>query len=146
MCLYLCISVCVYLFRGLHVVSRCVFACSLVCVNLSISCIFFSIGVGFYSVLELPCPLDEKLDAFKGMLTVLHKNPQVILSNKTNFYAFLATCSAWQSPPQEPIASGLREVIMKVKEQNPTMWDRVLNKFSNTYPVGALVQLYQLPL
>jgi len=98
------------------------------------------------SVLELPCPLDEKLDAFKGMLTVLHKNPQVILSNKTNFYAFLATCSAWQSPPQEPIASGLREVIMKVKEQNPTMWDRVLNKFSNTYPVGALVQLYQLPL
>lgn len=96
------------------------------------------------SVLELPCPLTERVQAFSGMISILHKNPDVLLNNKTNIYSFLLCCIAWPELPPENIRTGLSQIMRAVRANNPPLWDKVIAKFAISYPVPRLMQMYQL--
>jgi hypothetical protein len=97
-----------------------------------------------FSVLELSCPLHEKVHAFTGMLSILHKNPEVLLGNKTNIYSFLVACYSWSEPPPNDIRSGLREILVAVRNHNPQMWNKVFTKFGLSYATDSIVEMYQL--
>lgn len=98
-------------------------------------------------MLELPCPTAERIQAYQGMLSILHQNPNLVLGNKTHIYSLLAALAAWQaqgeSPPPEQL-QGFREVLLAVRSHNPSLWNRVVAKFGLHYDYHALAAEFQL--
>lgn len=78
------------------------------------------------------------------MLNILHQNPHLLLNNKTNLYSYLVALLAWQEAPPDSILAGLREVLIVVRTNNTTLFNKVLGKFGLHYDVTALVNMYQL--
>ena len=100
--------------------------------------------LSLFSVLEQPCPHNERVHAYTGMLNILHQNPHLLLNNKTNLYSYLVALLAWQEVPPDSILVGLREVLIVVRTNNTTLFNKVLSKFGLHYDVTALVNMYQL--
>lgn len=97
------------------------------------------------SMLELECPLGERSEAFTGLLQVLGTNPS-LLNDKARVHCFLrACCLAWQEEASLPsdLMMGLRQVMLAVKQHNPTVWRKVLSQFDND-SASILVQMFQL--
>lgn len=84
------------------------------------------------------------MHAYTGMLNILHQNPHLLLNNKTNLYSYLVALLAWQEAPPDSILAGLREVLVVVRTNNTTLFNKVLSKFALHYDVTALVNMYQL--
>lgn len=81
------------------------------------------------------------------MLSILHKNPNLVLDNKTNLYSLLVTLSAWHpDAPSPELVQGFREVLITTRSHNPTMWGRVINKFSLHHDFQVIVKMLQLPM
>ena len=110
-----------------------------------LTCAIFIICL-LFSVLEQPCPHNERVHAYTGMLNILHQNPHLLLNNKTNLYSYLVALLAWQEAPPDGILAGLREVLIVVRTNNTTLFNKVLSKFGLHYDVTALVNMYLLSM
>lgn len=96
------------------------------------------------SILALNCQINERVQAFSGLLSILNQNPSIVIDNKTNIYALIVACVSWNMVPPENIKIGLKNVILGIKNHNLPMWEKIMGKFGNEYSISLLMQLYDL--
>jgi hypothetical protein len=96
-----------------------------------------------FSVISFPCPHIERCQAFFGLLSVLHENPDVLFGSKTNIYSLLIACVSWSEMPPQEVCDGISGVFYHLQQNDQALWNKVLMTFSNSYSIDGLRQFYR---